>query len=80
MEEKHRKALPGAVDISIEKGEHDTGYKGGVYFDNTDVLVEALAVMMQRAADILGVPPLAVNVKVGELLIPPEDREDEADG
>lgn len=77
MEEKHKKAEPGVLDISIRKGENDEAYTGGMSFGNTEVLIEALAVLTQRAADMIGVSPLVVNIKVAELIVPPENGSQE---
>ena len=81
MEEKHRMATPGELKLSIAKEEGDTAYKGGMTFGNSDVLVEALAVLIQRAADLMGVTVDLVYAKLAMLLFAVEKpKEDESNG
>ena len=76
MAEENKKALPGAVDICIRKKSEDSGYKGSVCFENSEVLAEALAVMMLRAAIELEVSIDLLYAKVASLMFQEEAGED----
>ena len=66
------------VRIRISKRPNTDHFTGDIQANNTKSLLEALAVMMQRAAALLGAPTEQVYAVVATLLFKEEDTGDPA--
>ena len=64
------------VRLQISKKSGEEGYDGNIIAKDTDTLVEALAVMMQRAAALIGAPTEQVYAVVATLLFNEENAGD----